>query len=73
MTAQLASFEIEDWMPCFLKRPFSWAMTIGEQSVSAMMPKRTVGDSGESSAYTEPIQPEGRPARSDPATVVRRN
>src|SRR5204863_9455772 len=33
-----------------------------EQSVSAMMPKRTVLVSGESSAYAPPTQPAGSPA-----------
>jgi hypothetical protein len=27
-----------DWIPCFLNLPFSCAITIGEQSVSAMIP-----------------------------------
>ena len=36
-------------------------MTIGAQSVSAIMPKRMVEVSGESSAYTLPTHPPGRP------------
>jgi hypothetical protein len=40
MAAQLAPFLITvELMPYFLKNPFSWAMTMGEQSVRAMMPK----------------------------------
>src|SRR4051812_30123113 len=50
-------------------------MTIDEQSVNAMMPKRTFGDSGESSAYAGPAQPLGTPASSpaarEPAVVVK--
>ena len=33
-------------MPYFLKQPFSCAITIGEQSVSAIMPKRMSVDLG---------------------------
>ena len=36
-------------------------MTIGAQSVSAIMPKRIALTSGESSAYTDPFQPAGSP------------
>src|SRR6185436_13935416 len=50
ITAQDASFETTDWMPNCLKYPSSCAITIGEQSVSAMIPKRMVLVSGESSA-----------------------
>ena len=50
MTAHDASFETMDVMPNFLKKPSSCAITIGAQSVSAMMPKRMVEVSGESSA-----------------------
>ena len=50
MTAHDASLEMTEVMPNCLKNPSSCAMTIGAQSVSAMMPKRTVGVSGESSA-----------------------
>src|SRR5713226_3827290 len=50
ITAQEASFEIVDSMPYFLKRPSSWAMTIEEQSVRAMMPIRILGVSGASDA-----------------------
>src|SRR5687767_11727751 len=46
MAAQLAPFTIVELMPYFLKKPFSWAITTGEQSVSAIMPKRRSGVSG---------------------------
>ena len=52
-------------------------MTIGAQSVSAMMPNRMVLVSGESSAYTLPTQPDGspdmRPAMADTPAVCFRN
>src|SRR6059036_1426260 len=70
MTAHDASFEIVDSMPCFLNRPSSWAITIDEQSVSAMMPMRTFGVSGASDAYAVPRQPSGTPASSAAAAVV---
>src|SRR5690242_17554817 len=35
MAAQLAPLLIVALMPYFVKKPFSWAMTIGEQSVRA--------------------------------------
>jgi hypothetical protein len=44
--AQLACFTTVELMPYFLKNPFSCAMTMGEQSVSAMMPKRMSATSG---------------------------
>ncbi len=50
MTAHDASFETTESMPNFLKKPSSCAITIGAQSVSAMMPNRIVLVSGESSA-----------------------
>ena len=50
ITAHDASFEMIDSMPNCLKYPSSCAITIGEQSVSAMIPKRIVFVSGESSA-----------------------
>src|SRR6187401_850528 len=40
MAAQLAPLMTVELMPYFLNRPFSWAITTGEQSVSAIMPKR---------------------------------
>src|SRR5262249_54233816 len=50
IAAQLAPLVTVDWMPNFLKKPFSCAITIGEQSVSAMMPKLMLGVSGASLA-----------------------
>src|SRR5262249_9162684 len=50
MAAQLAPFVTVELMPYFLKKPFSWAMTMGEQSVSAIMPKLISGVSGASEA-----------------------
>src|SRR5215813_3710306 len=44
-------------------------MTSDEQSVSAMMPMRTLGVSGASDAYTSPAQPCGNPARSRASPV----
>src|SRR5258705_5851615 len=73
MTAHDASFEIVDSMPYFLKSPSSWAITIDEQSVRAMMPILTFGVSGPSAAYTPPAQPVGNPASSAAAPVVSRN
>ena len=73
ITAHDASFEIVDSMPYFLKSPSSWAITIDEQSVSAMMPILTFGVSGPSAAYTPPAQPAGTPASSAAALVVSRN
>src|SRR6266851_7996093 len=48
-------------------------MTSDEQSVSAMMPMRTLGVSGASDAYTAPAQPCGNPAssRASPVCPVR--
>src|SRR5882672_9125985 len=50
MAAQLAPFVTVELMPYFLKKPFSWAMTMGEQSVSAIMPKLRSDVSGASDA-----------------------
>src|SRR6186997_1933061 len=46
IAAQLAPFTTVELMPYFLNRPRSCAITIGEQSVSAIMPKRRSGVSG---------------------------
>ena len=48
MAAQLAPLVMVALIPYFLKKPFSWAMTKGEQSVRAMMPILTLGISGPS-------------------------
>src|SRR5689334_10422953 len=77
ITAHDASFETTELMPNFLKKPSSCAMTIGEQSVSAIIPKRMFGVSGESSAYAPPTHPAGTPfinvAAPLTATAVFRN
>ncbi len=41
-------------MPYFLKRPFSCAITIGEQSVRAIIPNFIADTSGDSLAHTRP-------------------
>src|SRR5690349_3575292 len=64
IAAQLAPLRMVDSIPYFLKSPFSWAMTMGEQSVKAMMPKVNFEVSGPSLAYAAPTQCLGKPARS---------
>src|SRR5689334_3172394 len=54
MAAQLAPFTTVELMPYFLNRPRSCAITIGEQSVSAIMPKRRSGVSGALAAALPP-------------------
>src|SRR2546422_11446188 len=46
IAAQLAPLLMVDSMPYLRNKPFSCAMTNGEQSVSAMMPKRSRDISG---------------------------
>src|SRR3954468_20452109 len=62
MAAQLAPLETVESMPYFLNNPFSCAITMGELSVSAMMPNFIFGASGESSLDTPPAHPRGNPA-----------
>src|SRR5262245_49484162 len=62
IAAQFAPLVTVEAIPYFLNKPFSCAITIGEQSVSAIMPKFIVAVSGASLAYAVPIQPLGRPA-----------
>src|SRR5882724_1031918 len=50
MAAQFAPLVTVEAMPYFLNSPFSWAMTMGEQSVSAIMPKFSAAVSGASLA-----------------------
>src|SRR5262245_42723612 len=59
IAAQLAPFTIVALMPYFLNRPFSWAITIDELSVSAMMPKRRSGVSGLLLEATEEVVADG--------------
>jgi hypothetical protein len=54
MAAQLAPLLTVELMPYFLKKPFSWAMTIGEQSVRAIMPNFISETSGPSFGETGP-------------------
>src|SRR3954469_19337183 len=67
---QLAPLVTLELMPYFLKRPFSWAITIGEQSVSAIMPKLRSVVSGASLAQAAPCQPFGTPERRAPSAVA---
>src|SRR5688572_21610224 len=66
IAAQLAPLETTELIPYFLKNPFSWAMTMGEQSVSAMMPNLRFAISGASEAYAVPTHPVGRFPNSAP-------
>src|SRR6185436_12351852 len=61
MAAQLAPLLTVELMPYFLNSPFSCAMTIGEQSVRAIMPNFMAAVSGASLAKAVPTQPLGRP------------
>src|ERR1041385_2600810 len=71
MAAQLAPLVTFELMPYFLKNPFSWAMTIGEQSVSAIMPKLMSAVSGPSAAPNDaPCQPRGTPERRAASAVA---
>src|ERR1051326_2798397 len=63
MAAQFAPLATVESIPYFLKKPFSCAMTMGEQSVSAIMPKRNLVVSGAPLAKARPAQALGRPAR----------
>src|SRR4030095_13985543 len=57
-------------MPNCLKKTNSCAITIEEQSVRAIMTKRTLGDSGESSAYAPPAHPLGTPPNTPARTEL---
>jgi hypothetical protein len=50
MAAQFAPLVTVDSMPYFLNNPFSCAITMGEQSVRAIMPKFSAAVSGASLA-----------------------
>src|SRR4051794_3078901 len=63
MAAQFAPFETVDWIPYFLNKPFSCAITMGELSVSAMIPNLSWLTSGPSLADNPPAQPRGNPAQ----------
>src|SRR4030095_12887218 len=66
MAAQFAPFETIDSMPYFLNKPFSCAITIGEQCVSAIMPNFIRLTSGASLADSDPAQPRGSELSSAP-------
>ena len=79
MAAQLAPFTTVELMPYFLKKPFSWAITIGEQSVSAIMPKRMSVTSGAvfvapqlARTFTSPAPPSSAAAPPIPFRTCRR-
>ena len=55
MAAQLAPLLTVAFTPYFLKKPFSWAITIDEQSVRAMIPNFRSATSGASLADTRPL------------------
>src|SRR5690348_11526911 len=77
IAAQFAPLVTVELIPYFLNKPFSCAMTMGEQSVSAMMPKFSAVVSGPSAAKALPTQPFGSPANRAvsvaPRTARRRN
>jgi hypothetical protein len=73
MAAQFAPFATVESIPYFLNSPFSCAITIGEQSVNAIMPNFIFEVSGASLAKTEPAQRVGKPASSDAVTDRARN
>src|ERR1700756_740646 len=77
IAAQFAPLVTVELMPYFLNNPFSCAITIGEQSVRAIMPKFNAAVSGASLAKAEPTHPRGRPANRalsvTPLAVVRKN
>ena len=62
IAAQLAPFVTFELMPYFWNSFFSCAMTIGEQSVSAIIPKFRLLTSGASEAQVAPCHPAGKPA-----------
>src|ERR1043165_8843839 len=73
IAAQFAPLATVDSIPYFLKIPFSCAMTIGEQSVSAIMPNFIFAVSGASLAKTDPAQRAGKFASNDAVTERARN
>src|SRR4029450_5073174 len=70
IAAQLAPLLTTLLMPCFLNRPFSWAITMGEQSVSAIIPNFISLVSGASLAHTRPV---GRSAAASAVRLVPTN
>src|SRR4051794_13771118 len=55
MAGQLAPLATTELIPYFLKMPFSWAITIGEQSVSAIIPNLMSAVSGASLGVATPV------------------
>ena len=71
ITAQEASFEIVDSMPYFLNSPSSWAITIDEQSVRAMMPNANVWEfQARPPRRRRRPNPPGIPANSKPSELI---
>ncbi len=62
MAAQLAPLLTVESMPYFLKRPFSCAMTMGEQSVRAIIPNFIAATSGDWLAQTRPAGKRAAPS-----------
>src|SRR3954469_4509874 len=73
IAAQFAPLATVDSIPYFLKNPFSCAITIGEQSVSAIMPNFILAVSGASLAKTEPAHRVGKPASNEAVKDRARN
>src|SRR5687767_12210497 len=71
IAAQFAPLETVDSMPYFLNNPFSCAITMGEQSVSAMIPNFILLVSGASPAGVEPAHPRGITLNNAPTADVR--
>ena len=76
MAAQFAPLATVESIPYFLNKPFSCAITMGEQSVSAIIPKRSFVVSGAPLANVLPTHPFGRPVnnavRAAPLAVFRK-
>src|SRR5436190_14932341 len=71
MAAQFAPLAITELIPYFLKSPFSCAITMGEQSVNAIMPSFIVETSGPSLAKAPPTHVFGKPANKVVRVVAR--
>src|SRR4051794_19944140 len=72
MAAQLAPLLTVELMPYFLNSPFSCAITMGEQSVSAIIPNLRSGVSGPSLAQAARALTRREPARSAAALPASR-
>ena len=69
IAAQFAPFVMVELIPYFLKNPFSCAITMGEQSVSAIIPKFILGASGASVALAAVAAHERLPSADHNAAV----